>query len=318
MAEYMDYNDYDYGYSTKKKRIFANIRLVVAIVLLLSIVLWVVFREPENIRTDFSSVLSSPHKISEEIKGKNEILNFANSFDIDDTENFSEEFKKNYPTIYNWLYTPKAEIAKNKVKTFDSNGYFAIASTYQVQRDKDTNGAYFDENKKYLVGTTGLDIYLFRYDTKDDFTVHKPEKISVYLHNGKDDVIPYIERVHIPADRFRLNFYSMSVVVESEEKFNFLDTQLTLESGINKKQYESEYFSKIVFLNGKSNTSLLNEVVVTSGGKRADAYIEHKVECSTDTEYACVGLKFEDELYNKFESFSVKNLKGATYKIKIN
>ncbi len=318
MAEYMDYNDYDYGYSTKKKRIFANIRLVVAILLLLSIVLWVVIREPKNIRTDFSSVYSSSHKISEKIKGENEILNFAKSFEIDDTANFSEEFKKNYPIIYDWLYTPKAEIAKNKVKTFDKNGYFAIATTYQVQRDKDTNGKYFDENKKYLVGTTGLDIYLFKYDTKDDFTVYKPEKISVYLHNGKDDVIPYIERVHIPADRFRLNFYSLSIVVESDQKFSFLNTQLTFESGINKKQYEDEYFSKIVFVKNKSNTSLLNEVVVTAGGRRADTYIEHKVECSTDTEYACVGLKFEDTLYNKFESFSVKNLKGASYKIKIN
>ena len=68
MAEYMDYNDYDYGYSTKKKRIFANIRLIVAIVLLISIVLWVVIREPQNVRTDFSSVYSSEHKIAEVVK----------------------------------------------------------------------------------------------------------------------------------------------------------------------------------------------------------------------------------------------------------
>lgn len=318
MAEYMDYNDYDYGYSTKKKRIYANIRLVVAIVLLLSIVLWVVFREPENIRTDFSSVLSSPHKISEKIKGENEILNFAKSFEIDDTANFTEDFKKNYPTIYNWLYMPKAEIAKNKVKTFDNNGYFAIASTYQVQRDKDTNGKYFDENKKYLVGTTGLDIYLFKYDTKDDFTVYKPEKISVYLHNGEDDVIPYIERVHISADRFRLNFYSLSIVVESDETFDSLFTTLDLESGINKKQYEQEYFNGISFVNNASNVSLLGKKITISGGKLGDTHLTQKLECSTETDYACVGLKFEDVLYNKFESYSIGNIKGATYKIKVN
>ena len=70
MAEYMDYNDCNYDFKSKKQRRFANFRLILAALFLISVVVFVIIRLPENVRTSFGPVYSKSHFANEKAKGE--------------------------------------------------------------------------------------------------------------------------------------------------------------------------------------------------------------------------------------------------------
>ena len=74
MAEYMDYNDVEIGYKSKRHKIFSTIRFYIAVAFLLFVVIWTFTHLPENVRTNFQSVVSSAHKIGEK-KTKTDLQN---------------------------------------------------------------------------------------------------------------------------------------------------------------------------------------------------------------------------------------------------
>ena len=49
-----------------------------------------------------------------------------------------------------------------------------------------------------------------------------------------------------------------------------------------------------------------------------DTKIDSRFELNTPMNKAEIGLNFEDEIYNKFLSFSIKPIENATYTIKVN
>lgn len=319
MAEYMDYNDYDYGYKTKRKKIFANIRLIIAIAFILFVVIWTWTHLPENVRTSFKSVYSSAHTIDEtKDKKTNEFVSFNNTFNNDEKVNFDDDFKKKYPEIYALARMPKIDITKQQVKTFDIGGYFVIATTYEVNREKDSNGNYLDADKEYIIGTTGVDFYIFKYNTDKDFSIEKPKRFSIRLHAGKNDLMPYIEKVYVKSESFKLNFYSLSVVTESKTPFSEVVTVIDLESGINQKENENSFFTKQAFIKSVENQSIVKTIETLSGGERGDTTIQNRFSLQSSTAKAEIGINFDDTVYNKFEKFTIKSIKDATYTIKVN
>lgn len=319
MAEYMDYNDVDYGYKTERKRIFANIRLVIAIVFILVVVIWTWTHLPENVRTSFKSVYSSEHKIGDDKKDdKNEFVSFNKKYKNDETIAFDEEFLKKYPEISKLVRMTKLEITKQKVNTFDLGGYFVIAQTYEVNREKDSNGEYYDANNEYIIGTTGVDFYIFKYSTDKNFSISKPERFSIRLHAGQKDTVPYIEKAYVKGESFRLNFYSLSVVVKSDNEFSEVYTNISLENGITRKEDENNYFIKQSFIKSSENKDLIGVSERINGGEMGDLKIDSRFELNTPMKQAEIGLNFEDEIYNKFLSFSISPINNATYTIKVN
>lgn len=319
MAEYMDYNDYDYEFKNKRQKRNANIRLILAILFLVFVVVWTFTHLPENVRTSFGPVYSSEHKVGEKAQTKeNEFVKFNGQFKNDQKTNFDDDFKKDYPNIYTLAKMPKLDIAKEKVQTFDEGGYFVIAYTYEVERQKDINGNYYDEGKTYIVGTTGVDFYIFKYNSNGGFSVEKPERFSVRLHANKDDLVPYIEKVYVKSESFRLNFYSLSVVVESDKELSETLTTLTLESGINKDEFEDNFFTKQQFVKSAENQDLIGTTELLDGGQRGDTTLKNRIALKTPSKSIEVGLNFDDSVYSKFESFSLPAIDGATYKIKVN
>ncbi len=319
MAEYMDYNDVDYGYKTKRKRIFANIRLVIAIVFILVVVIWTWTHLPENVRTSFKSVYSSDHKIGETLKSeKNEFVSFNKKYKNDETVVFDEKFLKDYPEISKLARMTKLEITKQKVNTFDIGGYFVIAQTYEVNREKDSNGDYYDTDNEYIIGTTGVDFYIFKYSTDENFSIGKPERFSIRLHAGQNDTVPYIEKAYVKGESFKLNFYSLSVVVKADKEFSNVYTDINLENGITRKEDENNYFIKQTFIKSSENKDLIGTSECLDGGKMGDTKINSRFELNTPMSKAEIGLNFEDEIYNKFLSFSIKPIENATYTIKVN
>lgn len=319
MAEYMDYNDYDYGFKSKKQRLKANIRLIVAIAFLICVVIFVIVRMPENVRTSFGPVYSKTHTVGEKSTNRdNEFVRFYNKFNDNDTATFDDDFKENYPEIYSLVYQDKKEISKGEVKTFDEGGYFVIALPYEVSRDKDLNGEYYDKDKTYIIGITGVDFYVFKYTTEDNFKIEKPFRFSIRLHADTNTAIPYIERVYVKSESFRLNFYSLSVEVSGENAFDGIITNLTLTEGINKSEFENDFFTKQQFVKNSDNGDLVSACEKTAFGERGDKGVETKFDFSTAVKKAEVGINFDDTVYSKFDGFEIKSEKTFKYKIKVN
>lgn len=319
MAEYMDYNDYDYEYKSKKQKRNANIRFAIAVLFIIFVVVWTITHLPENVRTGFKPVYSSSHKIGEKQSNKNnEFTKFDKAFELNTKVNFDDDFKQKYPEISSLVKTPKLEIAKGKVKTFDTGRHFILASVYEVERQKDANGNYYDDGLTYIVGTTGVDFYVFEYDTSESFIINKPERFSIRLHSKKDELMPTIEKVYVQSESFRLNFYTLSVIVESKNTLTNIQTKLNLESGINKSEFDKNFFTKQHFVKSNENQNLIKTIENIGGGQRGDTMLKTHISLLAEVNYAQVGIEFNDTVYNKFLSFEIPEFKNATYKIKVN
>lgn len=319
MAEYMDYNEYNYDFKSKKEKIRANIRLIIAIVFLVATVIFVIVKLPNNTRTKFGPVYSKSHSIGEQKSSeRNEFYEFYKTYKDNDTINFNDEFEAKYPKTFSLLRTSKLDLTKDKVYSYDIGGYFVIAKPYEVSRDKDSNGNYYDEEKEYIVGVTGVDFYIFKYDTKNAFTVFMPERFTLYLHSGNSDLVPFVQRTYVKSSSFKLNYYSLSITVSSEKEFENISATLNLKEGINKSEFENKFFTKKMFVKSKSNQDIINSVEKFSGGRRGDKFIINKYDLSTPVKNAEVGTEFDDTFYAKFKSLQVESKANSTYKIKVN
>lgn len=319
MPEYMDYNDVEIGYKSKKHKIFSNIRFYIAIIFLLFVVIWTFTHLPENVRTGFDSVYSSSHKIGEEkVESRNAFLEFNSAFSVDEKVNVDKEFKSGrFDAILKLTQVSKLDLAKDKIDTFNIGDTFVVVRTYEVERQKDANGKYYDENTDKIIGTLGFDVLIFEFDTTDGFVVRNPKRFSMRYHNKINQLVPTIEKVYVDNESFRLNFYSLSVVVESENKITDAKTTLNLEEGINKQEYENQTFVKNQFAKTKENKDLV-KTLLTEGGNRGDKKVFNTITFNENTSYAEIGINFNDNLYNKFSYFKVEAEDQATYKIKVN
>ena len=319
MAEYMDYNEYNYDFKSKKEKRHANIRLVIAIVFLISVVVFVIVRLPDNVRTSYGPIYSKTHSVGEKKSTqRNEFYEFNKTYKDNSIINFDNYFKQKYSQIYSLVKTKKLELTKDKVYSYDQGNYFVIAKPYEVSRDKESNGNYYDNDKEYIIGITGVDFYIFKYDTVDGFTVYMPERFSIYLHSGNSDLVPYIQKTYVKSSSFKLNFYSLSVAVSSKNEFDDINTTLSLKEGINKSEYNDNFFSKKSFIKSKANQNLVGTSETVAGGGRGDKFIKNKFDLSTPVKYSQVGVEFDDTFYAKFESLKINNNDKWTYKIKVN
>ena len=319
MPEYMDYNDYDNGEKTKRQKILSTISCILSAAFLIFITVWTFTHLPENVRTKYGPVYSSAHTIGEKSKKVyNEFLDFDKNFELDKTIVVDENFKEKYPKIFSLAKATKLDLAEKSVKTYDLGEYFVIATAYEVDRQTDANGNYYDEGKKFITGTVGVDFYLFKYSITDGFEIKMPERFSIRFTENSTDIVPTIQKVYVESDSFRLNFYSLSILVESKHEFNKVYTDLNLLEGINKEEFEKQFFIKSQFVKSVENQDLINLIETTNGGERGDKGISSGISLSTPIKTAEIGLNFEDSTYNKFSSFKVSAIKNATYKIKIN
>ena len=131
MAEYMDYNDVEIGYKSKRHKILSNIKFYIAVVFLLFVVIWTFTHLPENVRTNFESVLSSAHKIDDKkTKKLNDFVIFNSNFEIDEKRIVDKAFKESYSRIYKLTQVSKLELAKDKIDTFNIGNTFVVVRTY--------------------------------------------------------------------------------------------------------------------------------------------------------------------------------------------
>ncbi len=319
MPEYMDYNDYDGGEKTKRQKILSNISCILSAAFLIFIVVWTFTHLPENVRTKFGPVYSSAHKVGEKVeKTQNEFLEFDKNFEVDKIVVVDDEFKKTYPKIYSIARATKLDLSEKSVKTYDLGEHFVIATAYEVKRQKDANGNYYDNGKKYITGTVGVDFYIFEYSSKDGFEIKMPERFSLRFTKNSTDLVPTIQKVYVESDSFRLNFYSLSILVESKDEFKKVNTDLNLLEGINKQEFEKRFFIKSQFVKSVENKDLINLIETKGGGERGDKFVTSSISLATPVKVAEIGLNFEDSTYNKFSSFKVSAIENATYKIKVN
>lgn len=320
MPEYMDYNDYDGGEKTKRQKILSTISCILSAAFLIFIVIWTFTHLPENVRTNFEPVYSSAHKTDEPEKAsRNAFLEFNSAYSEGEKVVVDKDFKSNaYRKIYELTQVSKLDLAKDKIDTFNIGNTFVVVRTYEVERQKDANGHYYDENKDTIIGTLGFDVLIFEFDTKDGFVINNPKRFSMRYHNKINDLVPTIEKVYVESESFRLNFYSLSIVVESENEFDKVYTNLNLSEGINKKEFENQFFVTSQFAKSKENKDLMNLIETKKGGERGDKFVSSAVSLSAPIKFAEIGINFDDAFYNKFSSFKVDAIENATYKIKVN
>jgi len=319
MPEYMDYNDVEIGYKSKKHKIFSSIRFYISIIFLLFIVIWTFTHLPENVRTKFGPVYSSAHKVGEQkVKSRNAFLEFNSAFSVDEKVNVDKEFKSGrFDAILKLTQVSKLDLAKDKIDTFNIGDTFVVVKTYEVERQKNANGSYYDENSDKIIGTLGFDVLIFKFDTTEGLVIEKPERFSIRYHNKINQLVPTIEKVYVNNESFRLNFYSLSVVAESKNGIDNVKTTLNLSEGINKQEYENQTFVKNQFVKTKENKDLI-KTILTEDGNRGDRKVCNTITLNQNATYAEIGINFNDNLYNKFLNFKVETEKQVTYKIKVN
>lgn len=303
MPEYMDYNDFD-DRKTKGKRIRSTIVISLSVAWLLFLVILIVIRNPENVRTKFESVKSNVHVMNEKAPDQsNQFIQLNNDFEINKAININEDFKGKYPDVYNIINFNKKEIAKKQVYSFDGNGYFTLAIPYIVSIDSVGADNFVDSDEMY--GILGVDLINIGYTVSEDkVTFHSPLRFSLRYYNKVDKERKYVESNYVETKSFKLNFYSLSFLLTSNNEIDKLNYELSLTDPLNKKESEKNLFSNNIKLNINDDKQL--DANVINGNKMGDNYLSFENKIPSGNNQIILKINFDDLMYRKYQSLTIK------------
>ena len=305
----MDYNDYD-DRKTKGQKIRSAIVVTLSILWILFLVVLVIVRNPKNVRTYFKTVKSEIHFINENSDYQNnQFFQLKEEIEQDNTLKIDKDFKAKYPAIYQILMLNKKEIAKGEVLSFDDNGYFTLAMPYVVSFDNVIADDFVDSDE--LFGILGLDFISFSYTSKgNNLTFNAPTRFSIRFHKRLDNPSWYVENKDIETKSFKLNFYSLSLLLSSNKEFENLQYTTQLNQPITKKESEKNIISKNFSLYSLEDEreKKINDVKIT-GNSTGDKYLTFENTVPKGEKQLKLIVNFNDIMYQKFESLKLDFLK---------
>lgn len=317
MAEYMDYDDsiydnLDHNESCARK-IRSWISVILSAIFLISIIVFVVVRMPKTVRAKFDTVTTDTHTVGETLKPleDNEFYKLYTALD-NGTVKYNDSMKKLYPTAYNIVTDSLDSANQNKIYHYDMNGTLIIAQNRSLKKeDKTSNGSNNEKNESCKVM---VDVLMVPYSGDDIITVSMPIRYTIgcYTGTGTD----FISSEYVKSDIFGLNFYSISIKIKSgsSENIKTLDAALNFTDGITKSEAENNILYDKLTISGGDDKNY----VLVSGGTRGDTKIEKRLATDDVSTEAKIKVDFDDIMYRKFESVSVKAYAKDTYSVGVN
>ena len=313
MPEYMDYNDFGEE-KTKRQKVFSAIGLTLSILWLVVVVLWVIFKTPDNIRSDFAAISSSSHSFSEKADtSKNQFLMLKNELESGKKFTISTDFRQTYPDVYKLLIMSELDISKNVPKAFDQDGYFTLALTYVISSHEDEDGI--------VRADKGIDFLMIPYESTDKnglcVTLNQPLKFSLRYNAEADGVVPRVVNEPVSPKRFRLGFYSLSVDFKTKDTIENIGYKARLLHPLTKSESKNLKFSKNISVKGfeKLKSSLI------SGEGVSDTVVERTYALPEPFKNtATLVINYDDLMYNKMDSitFTVPDMPSGEFVITIN
>ena len=317
MSEYMDYDDSLYDNLDHKesrgKKIRSWISVILSAAFLISIVVFVIVRMPKTVRAKFDTVTSNTHTVSDTLMPleDNEFYKLYTALE-DGTVKYNAQMKEQYPTAYEIVTDSLDSANQSKMYHYDMNGTLIIAQNRSLKKEDNASiGGVGETNESCKVM---VDVLMVPYSADNGITVSMPIRYTIgcYTGTGAD----FISSEYVKSDIFALNFYKVTVKIKSGDGENIktVDTALKLTDGITKAEAEDNtLYDKLTISGGDDkNYSLI------SGGERGDAIIEKRLVTYETTTEAEIIADFDDVMYRKFESLTVKTAEKDTYSISIN
>ena len=298
MAEYMDYNDYGDEPKSKGARIRHKIVLWGSVLWLVVVVVWVIVGNTSRdvFRSNFDTQSTRTYKIGTSSQGENQFYSLYNELQNEDIS--SRDLNKHYKTLYRWFKKPPKKFPTNsKPRCVDKGGYLAVYLPDVLEG----NATQFPDSAM-TKGYLGVDVIMLPYesDVSGDITSSAPSRFS-----AKSDCASGITTFYEPpAERFRLNFFSFSVIFNKATK---ADYSVALSYSLTKTESENEKIQKNILLDDE-------RAKTKSGG----GVSETAISCSFQNEGKDLVVKFDDLMYRKLAHITVRADKATKYKININ
>ena len=317
MSEYMDYDDSIYDNldhnESRSKRIRSWISIIVCALFLISTVVFVLVRMPKTVRAKFSTVTSDTHSVGETLKPieENEFYKLYNVLE-DGTVKYNDSMKKEYPTVYEVVTDSLDPANQNKMYQYDMNGTLIIAQNRSRKKENENSAKDDDSNN---ICKVMVDVLMVPYSGKDGYVaVSMPIRYTIGCYTGAGT--DFISSEYVKSDVFGLNFFAISVKIKSGsgENIKTVDAALKFTDGITKTEAENNsLYEKLSLIDGNEK-----EYSLISGGTRGDTIIEKRMISGDISTEATVKAVFDDVMYRKFESLSVKASKNDAYSISVN
>lgn len=316
MSEYMDYDDSIYDNldhnESRGKKIRSWISVIVCALFLISTVIFVIVRMPKTVRANFSTVTSETHTVGDTLKPieENEFYKLYNALESG-TVKYNNSMKRDYPTAYEIITDSLDPANQNKLYHYDMNGALIIAQNRSRKKENENSAKDDDSNN---ICKVMVDVLMVPYTADGNVAVSMPihYTIGCYTGTGAD----FISSEYVKSDVFGLNFYAISVKLKSGsgENIKSADASLNLTDGITKAEAEENtLYNKLSMVGGNEN-----EYMLISGGTRGDTVIEKRLISGDISTEATVKADFDDVMYRKFESLTVKAAAKDTFCIIVN
>ncbi len=310
MPEYMDYNDTN-DFKTAKQKRRSNILFVLSILFMVAVIVFVIVRNPENVRTDFDPVSSSWNTVGQGVEEtENEFLAFRSDLQ-GKTMTLSDDFRSKYPHVYEILTADRSTLTQNTVQHFDDGRYLTLSIPYVATED--TN--YEEQGSEYVSGLIGADFTVIEYVSDNGVSVSAPVRFSVRYHKTQSDSIPFVELYHVESTSFRLNFYTLTLDIQPAAATDTVDCAIDLSDPINKSEFDSDKWAKKINFDSIEADSVMR----LGGGERGDTNAQYRYTFESPQKTLKLIMEFDDAMYQKFEKLTVQNLPdGTTFRITVN
>ena len=160
-----------------------------------------------------------------------------------------------------------------------------------------------------------VDVLMVPYSGKGGYVaVSMPIRYTIGCYTGAGT--DFISSEYVKSDVFGLNFFAISVKIKSgsSENIKTVDAALKFTDGIIKTEAENNsLYEKLSLIDGNEK-----EYSLISGGTRGDTVIEKRLISGDISTEATVKAVFDDVMYRKFESLTVKASNNDTYSISVN
>ena len=288
MAEYMDYQDHGDQPKTKTGRIAGRIVCILSALWLIFLVVWVFVRSPENVRTDFDPVQSEQHSVSQPpAQTDNPFLKLKEGLDAGNAYTLNDAFRTAFPDIVNLITKSSTELSKNQIYTYDHGASLTLALPYVATKTEQ------NEDTGSVQGVIGLDVLILPYETGDgSLQIDTPIRYSAQYDTSDPDQ-PYLLTLReFSAERFRLNFYTLSVQF-SGAVAQTLDYTASLSIPLTKDEAERNKIANNITISGEP-------AQITGGNQTSDTVINGRFSLNSGAQ--TIQIEYNDLFYRKFSS----------------
>lgn len=191
-------NPYD-GELSPRRKLFSQISFFISTALVIAFIIWVIVKQPANVRTRFAHVEGNAIPFSQTVnpaEGSEFSTLYAAASEAD-SMTWNPEFQKRFPTAAALLNFDESVYSGAVPYTQDRDGYFTLALAYDDAQ---------------MEAVRHLDVLMLPYRTGAGeagftFTADPPLRYTLIW----DSSAQKISQADLRTDKFRLNFYTLTL-----------------------------------------------------------------------------------------------------------